>query len=213
MRRDTAGPSLLLDRHDIAQREHIHHHHHHHAFHPKRQLVTATAVESVITEVVATVSVIAQIGVDSLGSSFTTQTLLAYPTTDSVESTTAPATADGSASSSAAAVPVPVPTTPASSETVVPSATPPTTSPSTPYPPSPPEVPVGTTSTPLPPSPPPIDLPAVQQSLLSTYESAYAPTTSTPSTPTTFASLIISSNTTTCESRIPLEKELMLTRV
>jgi hypothetical protein len=61
-----AGPSLFLAKHDLAHREHLHHQHNH--FH-KRQ---ATAV---VTEIVATVSVVQQVDVDSNGNIYATETL------------------------------------------------------------------------------------------------------------------------------------------
>jgi len=62
-----AGPSLLLARQDLAHREHLHQHNHNHLH--RRQ---ATAV---VTEVVATVSVVQQIDIDSNGSTWSTETL------------------------------------------------------------------------------------------------------------------------------------------
>jgi hypothetical protein len=60
-----AGPSLLLAKHDLAHREHLHQHNHFH----KRQ------VTAVVTEIVATVSVVQQVDVDSNGNTYATETL------------------------------------------------------------------------------------------------------------------------------------------
>lgn len=63
-----AGPSLLLAKHDLAHREHLHHQHNH--LH-RRQVV--------VTEIVATVSVVQQVDVDSNGNIYTTETLTTEP--------------------------------------------------------------------------------------------------------------------------------------
>lgn len=73
---DTAGPSLLLAQHDIAHREHLHQHH---QFHNRRQ--TATAQDSTVVEVVATISYVQVIDVDANGSTFAVQTVLAAAST------------------------------------------------------------------------------------------------------------------------------------
>lgn len=67
-----AEPSLLLARHDTAQREHHQHNHFH------RQL--ATEVRSVVTEAVVTISVVQQINVDTAGNTLGLQTFLADST-------------------------------------------------------------------------------------------------------------------------------------
>ena len=61
------GPSLLLARQDLAHREHQHQHNHNHLH--RRQ---ATAV---VTEIVATVSVVQQVDVDINGSTWSTETI------------------------------------------------------------------------------------------------------------------------------------------
>ncbi|KUJ19781.1 uncharacterized protein LY89DRAFT_779685 [Mollisia scopiformis] len=78
---DHAWPSLLLAKHERAHREHVHQHQHH-LFHRAQtgDTATATAVQSVVTEVTATVSVVQQIDVDSNGSTFAIQTVLADST-------------------------------------------------------------------------------------------------------------------------------------
>ncbi|KAE9374708.1 hypothetical protein N431DRAFT_543950 [Stipitochalara longipes BDJ] len=62
-----AGPSLLLARQDLAHREHLHQHNHNHLH--RRQ---ATAV---VTEIVATVSVVQQVDVDRNGNTWSIETL------------------------------------------------------------------------------------------------------------------------------------------
>lgn len=73
-----ADPSLLLVQHDTAHREHRHRdhrdlHHQHHRFH-KRDAAAGTGV---VTEIIATVSVVQQIDVDSAGNTYST---LLHPT-------------------------------------------------------------------------------------------------------------------------------------
>ncbi|KAE8451821.1 hypothetical protein EG329_002661 [Mollisiaceae sp. DMI_Dod_QoI] len=79
---DHAWPSLLLAKHERAHREHVHQHQHqHHLFHRAPQTgATVTAVQSVVTQVTATVSVVQQIDVDPNGSTFAIQTILADST-------------------------------------------------------------------------------------------------------------------------------------
>ena len=67
---DIAGPSLLLARHDLAHREHLEHVHLHNHLHKRQAAATA-----VVTEIVATVSVVQQVDVDSDGSTYATETL------------------------------------------------------------------------------------------------------------------------------------------
>jgi hypothetical protein len=67
---DIAGPSLLLARHDLAHREHLEHVHLHNHLHKRQAAPTA-----VVTEIVATVSVVQQVDVDSNGSTYATETL------------------------------------------------------------------------------------------------------------------------------------------
>jgi hypothetical protein len=63
-----AGPSLLLAKHDLAHREHLHHQHNH--LHRR---------QAVVTEIVATVSVVQQVDVDSNGYIYSTETLTTEP--------------------------------------------------------------------------------------------------------------------------------------
>jgi hypothetical protein len=62
---NNVGPSLLLARRDLAHREHIHQHNHFH----RRQ------AQATVTEIVATVSVVQQVDVDSNGNTYATQIL------------------------------------------------------------------------------------------------------------------------------------------
>lgn len=82
---DIAGPSLLLARHDLAHREHLEHVHLHNHLHKRQAAATA-----VVTEIVATVSVVQQVEVDSNGITFATETLT---TEDSPPATTEEAAA------------------------------------------------------------------------------------------------------------------------
>jgi hypothetical protein len=66
---DSARPSLLLARHDLAHREHLPHQHN--KFHHRQ--AAATTVD--VTEVIQTVSVVQQIDVDSNGSTFSILTV------------------------------------------------------------------------------------------------------------------------------------------
>ena len=86
----SAGPPLLLARQETAHREHLHLHLHqnqHNRLH-NRQPASGT----VVTEVVATVSVVQQVEVDPHGSTVATQLVTAYstdstPTTDTASPT------------------------------------------------------------------------------------------------------------------------------
>ncbi|KAN0103260.1 hypothetical protein V8E51_011573 [Hyaloscypha variabilis] len=88
-----AGPSFLLARQDLAHREHQHQHNH---IHLHRRQATA-----VVTEIVATVSVVQQVDVDLNGSTWSTTTLA----TDSSPSITNENAATTSTESPAVAIP------------------------------------------------------------------------------------------------------------
>lgn len=78
----TAGPSLLLAQHDTAHREHSPlpaRRHAHHRLHQEERALTEI-IESVLTQVFTTISVIQQINVDTEGHTIGIQTVLADAT-------------------------------------------------------------------------------------------------------------------------------------
>lgn len=92
-----ARPSLLLAGHERAHREHRHQHQ---IFHNKRQ--AATVIESVVTEVVATISVVQQINVDSNGHTISIIQTLFTPSSSDAAPATAATTTDAYAPSTTA---------------------------------------------------------------------------------------------------------------
>ena len=153
---DIAGPSLLLAKQDLAHREHLHQHN---LFHNKRQ----AAATAVVTEIVATVSVVQQVDIDINGSTYATETLTTR--------TSPPVTTEDAATDAATAM-----TAPASQQPID---TPSSAAPSAAVAGSQP------------------DTSLASQSLLSSQRTTSASTTL--SIPTSFPSLTISSNSTSCE--------------
>lgn len=154
---DSPGPSLLLAGHDRAHREHLLNQHNHNRLHHRRTAdATATTSASVVTEVIRTVSVVAQIDVDGNGSTFSVLTVPADATSNGSQ---AVLTYSSSPTTTTAASPLSTAGETASE----------------------------TNSSSL-----------ISQSS-SLGQSATTALTSTPSTHASFASLIASSNSTTCE--------------
>ncbi|TVY62709.1 hypothetical protein LSUE1_G009243 [Lachnellula suecica] len=95
----TPEPSLVLAGQENAHREQQQQQHHHEHDHRRHQLrhnhqhrreagTTVQDISSVVTEVVATVSYLQQIDVDSKGSTFSVQTVLASPTASTTDAST-----------------------------------------------------------------------------------------------------------------------------
>jgi hypothetical protein len=97
---DTAGPSLLLAKQDLAHREHVHLHLHNN-FHKRQATAEATAV---VTEIVATVSVLQQVDVDSNGNTFATETFQTDGPSPAITDDSAPIAAATTAPASPATV-------------------------------------------------------------------------------------------------------------
>jgi len=153
---DIAGPSLLLAKQDLAHREHLHQHN---LFHNRRQ----AAATAVVTEIVATVSVVQQVDIDINGSTYATETLTTRTSPPPV-TTEDPATDAATATTAPASQPIDTPSSAAPSTAVAGSQP---------------------------------DTSLAAQSLLSSHSTTSASTTL--SIPTSFPSLTISSNSTSCE--------------
>lgn len=97
---DIAGPSLLLARHDLAHREHLEHVHLHNHLHKRQAAATA-----VVTEIVATVSVVQQVDVDSNGSTYATETLTTEGSSPAITEDAAAATTTTTTASPAIVTP------------------------------------------------------------------------------------------------------------
>jgi hypothetical protein len=94
MRDALAGTSLLQSLAEIDHRDRFHHHHANHKNHEylhRRQVDTALQIDTIVTSVTSTVSVIQDIEIDSNGNTVAIQTWLAASTT--VEASSAPTTA------------------------------------------------------------------------------------------------------------------------
>ncbi|KAF4630232.1 hypothetical protein G7Y89_g7908 [Cudoniella acicularis] len=105
------SPSLILARHEIAHREHGQSHNRlHHNIHAKKRQAEATTVvvetaDSVVTVVAATVSYVQQIDVDSSGSTFSIETILAT-SSGSASTTTSSSSSSATPASTTPASPV-----------------------------------------------------------------------------------------------------------
>lgn len=94
MRDALAGTSLLQSLAEIDHRDRFHHHranHKNHEYLHRRQVDTALQIDTIVTSVTSTVSVIQDIEIDSNGNTVAIQTWLAASTT--VEASSAPTTA------------------------------------------------------------------------------------------------------------------------